>query len=232
MSVKIKIGNIPYIIEVIDDKISYDDDKEKNTKLSASINYLRQRIKVYEPSPEHKLRAMLFDIICVIIIEYSIRELMRDDGTFVTSAIDKLSLGLSEVLESVGITELKPKNKWFNIFKFKKKHNNDIKIKIRGKSYTIEMIDDQNEFNHRLNKEITNLMFGAIAPSKQSIIILNTLPPERKLRTTLHEILHGIITEYDIHELIDTNGVHMEFAIDQLALGMAEVLENIDITKI
>jgi hypothetical protein len=45
--------------------------------------------------------------------------------------------------------------------------------------------------------------------------------PERALRTFLHEVLHGIAFEYGIRELL---GKGEEYPIDQLALGLSEVL--------
>ena len=72
---------------------------------------------------------------------------------------------------------------------------------------------------------------GANQLLKTSIRVLKGFP-ERELRSTIHEILHGIIHEYRVRELIDDKGEHIEAPIDQLALGLAEVLESIGATEL
>jgi len=105
------------------------------------------------------------------------------------------------------------------------------KIKIGGVPYVIDRVEDRNKICHNDNKEINPDLLGQISHSKQSIRILKS-SPERELRITLHEILHGVVDEYYIRELTDTDGDHIEFAIIQLALGLAEALESVGITKI
>jgi hypothetical protein len=221
MYTRVKIGGIIYTMELVDDgdMINHNDNKEKHPVLAGEFDYLKQYIKVLKSSPERELRGMLYAIIHMIVIEYAIRELIDDEnGGFRDIAIDQLTLGLVGALGSIGITALEPTN--INTLM------NSTKIKIGYATYTIEKVDDKNEINHD-DSEVTSDLLGEISYSKQSIKILKT-SPERELRSTLHEILHGIVMEYNIRELIDDNDDHDELVIHQLSLGLAEVLENVE----
>ena len=128
---------------------------------------------------------------------------------------------MTEVLGSIGITKLEPKIHETLI--------NSTKIKIGCITYNIEKVDDESKISHDNNNEENTLnLFGEISHSKQSIRILKA-SPERELRSLLHEILHGIIMEYAVRELIDDNDDHHEFAINQLSLGLAEILESVNV---
>lgn len=98
------------------------------------------------------------------------------------------------------------------------------KIKIGGMPFEIEMV----EVCHNSSGQ---KLWGQISYTKGSIRILKSCP-ERELRTILHEILHGIINEYRVRELMDDKGEHLEYPIDQLVLGLAEVLESIGIAEL
>lgn len=102
------------------------------------------------------------------------------------------------------------------------------RIMIGGMPFDIETIDGEFEVCHNRTGE---KLWGQISYSKHSIRILKS-NPERELRSTLHEILHGIINEYRVRELMDDKGEHLEHPIDQLALGLAEVLESLNITTL
>lgn len=102
------------------------------------------------------------------------------------------------------------------------------KIYIAGIPFEIEKVESESDVCHDASGQ--NL-WGQINYPKQSIRILKACP-ERELRLTIHEILHGIINEYRIRELMDEKGDHMEIPIDQLTLGIAEVLESIGITEL
>jgi hypothetical protein len=104
---------------------------------------------------------------------------------------------------------------------------NSTKIKIGYATYNIEKVNDKNEISHDDNNKATSDLLSEISYSKQSIRILKT-SPERELRTILHNILHGIVMEYNVRELIDDNDEHDELVIHQLSLGLAEVLENVE----
>jgi hypothetical protein len=221
MYTKVKIGGVMYTIEITDDRdmINHNDNKEKHPALAGEFDYLKQYIKIPKSSPERELRGMLYAIIHMIVIEYAIRELIDDEnGGFRDIAIDQLTLGLVVALGSIGITALEPTN--INTIM------NSTKIKIGCTTYDIEKVDDKNKISHNDSEAISDLL-GEISYSKQSIRILKT-SPERELRSTLHEILHGIVMEYNVRELIDDNDDHDELVIHQLSLGLAEVLESVE----
>jgi hypothetical protein len=221
MYTKVKIGGIQYTIELVDDgdMINYNDKKEKCSVLAGEFDYLKQLIRVLKSSPERELRIMLYTITHMIVIEYSIREFTDNENKgFSNIAIDQLALGLTEALGSLGIIKLEPTN--INTLM------NSTKIKIGCMTYCIEKVDEQNMISHDDN-ETTSDSLGQISYSKQSIKILKT-SPEREFRTILHEILHGIVMEYNVRELIYDNGDHNELAINQLSMGLAEVFESVE----
>ena len=102
------------------------------------------------------------------------------------------------------------------------------KIQIGGMPFEIEKVETELEVCHDGSGQ---KLWGQISYSKHSIRILKACP-ERELRSTIHEVLHGIVNEYRVRELMDDKGEHMESPIDQLALGLAEVLESIGITEL
>jgi len=108
MNTKVKIGGIPYIIKIVEDrnKICHNDKEEINQNLSGEIDYSKQSIRILKTSPEHELRSILHIIIYSIITEYGIRELIDDNENCLKSVINQLALGLAEVLESIGITKI------------------------------------------------------------------------------------------------------------------------------
>jgi len=97
-----------------------------------------------------------------------------------------------------------------------------VKVKIAGIPYTIEIFDNE-------NKCCCNLVERSYL--NQLIRVLKS-SPERELRMTLYNILYIIVIEYNIRELMDDNEDPLQIPIKQLALGLAEVLESIGITKI
>lgn len=101
-------------------------------------------------------------------------------------------------------------------------------VTIGGMHFNIEKFDNDLDVCH--SKSGAKL-YGQISYEKQSIRIWNSTP-ERELRSILHEILHGIINEYRIRELMDDKEQHLEFPIDQLSLGLAEVLESVGIKSL
>jgi hypothetical protein len=101
-------------------------------------------------------------------------------------------------------------------------------IQIAGMPFSIEKVDTELDVCHNGSGE---KLWGQISYSKHSIRILKA-SPERELRSTLHEVLHGIVNEYRVRELMDDKNDHLEIPIDQLAIGLAEVLESIGITEL
>ena len=101
--------------------------------------------------------------------------------------------------------------------------SNTTTVKICGVPYTITRETDKFRVDH---SDDGASVWGEISYPKHSIRILAS-SPEQELRTTLHEILHGIIENGGVRELIDNKGTHMENPIDQLANGLAEALESL-----
>ena len=102
------------------------------------------------------------------------------------------------------------------------------KIKIGGMPFEIEVVESELEVCHDASGR---KLWGQISYTKGSIRVLKSCP-ERELRTVLHEVLHGIVNEYRVRELMDDKSEHLEYPIDQLALGLAEVLESIGVTEL
>lgn len=102
-------------------------------------------------------------------------------------------------------------------------------VKICGVPYTAtRVVDGKYRIDHDGNGD--NL-WGQISYSRHSIRIMAS-SPEQELRTLLHEVLHGIVENGGVRELIDGDGRHMEAPINQLANGLAEALESLGITSL
>jgi hypothetical protein len=101
-------------------------------------------------------------------------------------------------------------------------------VKIGGLKYSISRVNTDLEVCHAGSGR---KLWGEISYDGQSIRILKA-SPERELRVLLHELIHGVISEYNIPELINPDGDHSETAIDQLSIGLAEVLESLGITSL
>ena len=102
------------------------------------------------------------------------------------------------------------------------------KIRIAGIPFKIKKVETELEVCHTGSGQ---KLWGQISYSEHSIRILKA-SPERELRSIIHEVLHGIINEYRVRELMDDKGDHLEFPIDQLAIGLAEVMESVGITEL
>lgn len=98
-----------------------------------------------------------------------------------------------------------------------------MKIKIWGIPYTITRVSSHKLVDH--GGDNTSL-WGQISYVDHSIRIASA-PKERELRSLLHEILHGLVQDGGLSTLKKKNGGHHEEMIDQLALGLAEVLESL-----
>ena len=78
------------------------------------------------------------------------------------------------------------------------------------------------------NTHHTDRCHGITLFNEHEIRIANGNPKEKQTRTLVHELLHCIVEEYKIRELV-TDGDHNEIAIDQLATGICEALESLNI---
>lgn len=97
-----------------------------------------------------------------------------------------------------------------------------MEVKICGVPYLVNREEDKFRVDHDGNG---NSLWGQISYSKHSIKFLQS-SPEQELRTVLHEILHGIVENGAVRELMNDCGGHLETPINQLANGLAEALES------
>jgi len=103
-----------------------------------------------------------------------------------------------------------------------------LRIKIAGMMFEVSRVKSTFDVCHLKSGDH---LWGQISYEKQSIRILKS-NKEREFRTLLNEILHGIINEYQIRELMDDESRHLEPPIDQLSLGLAEMLESVGIFEL
>lgn len=97
-----------------------------------------------------------------------------------------------------------------------------MKITIGGVEYVVK-------FEKSRAKIAEDEPLGMIRYTEGTIQIYKKLSPCRIRRVLMHEIVHGVVTNYSIGQLRHEDGVHDERAIDQLAIGLCEALESIDI---
>ncbi len=98
-------------------------------------------------------------------------------------------------------------------------------VHIGGVPYSIHYVPSREVCHNRKKKRL----FGQISYTGHSINVSNETPKEKQQLVLLHEILHGIIAEYNIKELQNKDGEHAESAIDQLSLGLFGVLNSLDL---
>ena len=70
-------------------------------------------------------------------------------------------------------------------------------------------------------------LFGQVDYIQHSINIASDVPKEKQQISLIHEVLHAIISEYNIKELMNEQRDHSEHAIDQLSLGILSFLTSI-----
>jgi hypothetical protein len=104
----------------------------------------------------------------------------------------------------------------------------DFTIKIGGVPHKVTFVKSMKEVCHNDSGET---MWGQISFQKDSIRLFDC-PKERLLRVFLHEIIHGVIEHYQIKQLMSEDGTHLEAPIDQLSVGLAEVLESLGVTEL
>ena len=100
-------------------------------------------------------------------------------------------------------------------------------VKIGGVPYTVTFVEDWRRVDH--SEEETGFLRGQISYKKNSIRIDGDQTPEGQSRTLMHELIHGVVEHYKIRELMGDEGGHLENPIDQLAVGVCEVLESLGI---
>ena len=94
-----------------------------------------------------------------------------------------------------------------------------MKIIIGGVSYNVT-------FEKSRSKIADNEPLGQIDYLSGKIQVFKKMSECRIRRALMHEIVHGVVTNYSIQELRHTNGDHNEVAIDQLAIGIVEAIES------
>ena len=72
-------------------------------------------------------------------------------------------------------------------------------------------------------------LYGQISYMDHSVHIASDMPKKKQQLALIHEILHAIIQEYNIRELKDNDGVHSEYAIDHLSLGLMDFLTSLGV---
>ena len=98
-----------------------------------------------------------------------------------------------------------------------------MEVKICGVPYTVTREVDKFRVDH---DDKGYSLWGQISYEKHSIKFLKSCP-EQELRTFVHEMIHGIIENGAIRELMNDSGGHLENPINQLANGIAEALESL-----
>lgn len=98
-----------------------------------------------------------------------------------------------------------------------------MKVKICGVPHDLVRETDRLHVDHEGNGLS---LWGQISYSKHSIKYLAS-SPEQEMRVVVHEILHGIIENGAVRELMDEHGKHLEAPINQLANGLSEALESL-----
>ncbi len=99
-------------------------------------------------------------------------------------------------------------------------------VKICGVPYAMTRVTDPLRVDHDGNGL---KLWGQISYSSLSIRFLKS-SPEQETRTVIHEILHGIVENGGIRELMDEDGRHLETPINQLSNALAEALESMGFT--
>ena len=94
-----------------------------------------------------------------------------------------------------------------------------MKIIIGGVSYDVT-------FEKSRSKIADNEPIGQIDYLSGKIQVFKKMSECRIRRALMHEIVHGVVTNYSIQELRHPNGDHNEVAIDLLAIGIVEAIES------
>ncbi len=102
------------------------------------------------------------------------------------------------------------------------------KLKLCGVPYKLEFVPGAEYVLTRGGEANEEGLCGAINYKNYTVRIDASRPVEEQRITLIHEIIHGVIKELSVRELIDPqSGEHMEIPIDQLAHGLAEALASL-----
>ena len=105
-----------------------------------------------------------------------------------------------------------------------------MKIKVCGLPFDVSFVNGGHAVSHNNER---NHLYGEVSYDNESIRIDGTKSLEMQNQTFWHEVLHVIVERLNIRELKDEDGVHLEAPIDQIALGIFSVLNDLtlDIIK-
>lgn len=104
-----------------------------------------------------------------------------------------------------------------------------MQIKICGLPYTVTGVDGGHLVSHQKEGKV---LYGEISYREESIQIDSSKSEEMINATFWHEVLHGIVEHGSIRELTDEEGVHLENPIDQIAVGIFNLLDSLGIRVI
>lgn len=100
-----------------------------------------------------------------------------------------------------------------------------MRIKICGLPFDISFAQGGHAVSHT---DTRSHLYGEVSYDKESIRIDNTKSLEMINQTFWHEVVHVIVERLQVRELMDNDGVHLEKPIDQIALGIFSVLNNLE----
>ncbi len=103
-----------------------------------------------------------------------------------------------------------------------------LSIKVGGIPYRVKWCKTMKHVEHEGQR--MESLFGQTHFAKHSIRVAKDTPPERQQETLMHELVHCIVLHYQINEMVDENGVHIERAVDLMATGIMEVLTSLGIS--
>lgn len=98
------------------------------------------------------------------------------------------------------------------------------RVQIGGIQYTVHLVPELRD----VNTEDRDLLLGQFKQLTAEIRVFHGGSAELARQTFLHEALHGVVEAYGIREL-NVDGCHLETPINQLSLGLSEILNSLGI---
>ena len=102
-----------------------------------------------------------------------------------------------------------------------------MQINICGIPYTVTFVNGWKEVTH--DPDNCPRHAGEISWMNHSIRIDDSRCEESVDQTLLHELVHGIVENMGIRELMDAGGDHLETPVNQLATGLSQSLRSLGI---
>ncbi len=100
-----------------------------------------------------------------------------------------------------------------------------MQIKVCGAPFEVSFVDGANAVSHTSKR---HYLYGETSFDNESIRIDKTISLEMINQTFWHEVMHVIAERLKIRELMNEEGDHLEFPIDQIATGIFTVLNSIN----